>query len=70
MGLVKGHAYTILNLYESPYNIVQLRNPWGEREWKGRCSDGDDSFWSSVSASDKQNMGYVSKNDGVFFMLW
>lgn len=69
-GFVKGHAYTILALYDSPHRMLKLRNPWGQKEWSGRASDNDNQFWSTVSPADKQKMGYTSKNDGIFFMLW
>lgn len=69
-GFVKGHAYTLLNLYEQPQRMVKVRNPWGQKEWQGRASDSDNQFWGQISAADKQKMGYSNKNDGVFFILW
>lgn len=37
-GIVQGHAYAILNAVEESdakgsYQLVQLRNPWGQTEW-------------------------------------
>lgn len=45
-GIFQGHAYTFLNATEIEHNykkerIVQLRNPWGQGEFKGRWSDKD-----------------------------
>lgn len=41
LGIVFGHAYSILNVLEIDGNkLIQLRNPWGdETEWKGAWSD-------------------------------
>ena len=50
--------------------MLKLRNPWGEKEWTGRASDGDRNFWSTVSPVDRQRMGFTEKNDGIFFILW
>lgn len=52
-GVVQGHAYTFLNaihLNNSDHfeRIVQLRNPWGKVEFKGKWSDGDYA-WANVS---------------------
>jgi hypothetical protein len=59
-----------LSLYQAPYRMLKLRNPWGEKEWVGRASDGDRRFWSTVSPADRQRLGYSERNDGVFFILW
>lgn len=69
-GLVNGHAYTILDLYDKPARMLKLRNPWGKRQWNGRASDQDHQFWSKIPPGDKQKMNYQQKNDGIFFMLW
>jgi hypothetical protein len=35
-GLVLGHAYSILDIQEiKGEKILQIRNPWGNTEWKG-----------------------------------
>lgn len=41
MGIVQGHAYSVLDVYEVEGNkLIQLRNPWGEEtEWLGAWSD-------------------------------
>lgn len=39
-GLVLGHAYSILDVRQyKGQKLIQLRNPWGETEWKGDWSD-------------------------------
>ena len=30
-GLVLGHAYTVMGVYDKPYRMVKVRNPWGKR---------------------------------------
>lgn len=41
MGIVQGHAYSILDAIEVEGNkLLQVRNPWGNAtEWKGAWSD-------------------------------
>ena len=41
MGIVQGHAYSILDVFEVEGNqLMQLRNPWGDQtEWKGAWGD-------------------------------
>jgi len=46
MGLVGGHAYSLVNAATVKLNngkeehLVCVRNPWGNTEWKGPWSDG------------------------------
>ena len=52
-GVVQGHAYTFLNathlnIGTQKVKLVQLRNPWGIGEFKGRWSDYDKG-WNYVS---------------------
>jgi len=56
-GLITGHAYSILKLVQSSdgKKLVQVRNPWGEHEWKGDYSD-DSSLWT---AKLKEEAGWV-----------
>ncbi len=54
-GIVLGHAYTFLNATVLQYQggqdrIVQMRNPWGKGESKGKWCD-DDTNWNLVSPS-------------------
>jgi len=41
LGIVQGHAYSILDVFEvDGSKLLQLRNPWGdETEWKGAWGD-------------------------------
>jgi hypothetical protein len=47
LGIVQGHAYSILDAYEVEGNkLLQIRNPWGNSiEWKGAWGDSS-SDWS------------------------
>ena len=52
-GIVQGHAYTFLNATlldtgDGDERVVQLRNPWGSGEFKGKWSDSDDR-WKNIS---------------------
>ena len=72
-GIIQGHAYTFLQATEvqlgsNKERIVQLRNPWGDVEFRGRWSD-EDSTWNYVDTATMTKLG-VNRNkaDGVFFM--
>ena len=78
MGLVPGHAYSLLRIeqinvgQEFPVRLVNIRNPHeiGGKEWTGIWQD-DDNRWKSVSDDDKQRIGYkVDKKDGEFWMTF
>lgn len=64
-----------LGVYDKPFKLIKIRNPWGRKEWKGRASDYDLDFWNQVSAADKHQLDYEDNSrtkdkDGVFFILW
>jgi hypothetical protein len=69
-GLILGHAYTLLGTVTIIKNgkqvrLVNLRNPWGEKEWNGDWSDYS-SLWTPEL---KKNAKFLeAKNDGIFFM--
>eukprot|EP00392_Amoebophrya_sp_AT5.2_P018594 g19162.t1 len=75
-GLVSGHAYSILDAYESKevgrtgdveLKLVRIRNPWGSGEWKGDWSDKSEK-WNEFPNVKKKI--YVPGNDGSFWMEW
>lgn len=41
VGLVAGHAYSILKFkcISDKIKLIKMRNPWGKEEWKGDWSD-------------------------------
>ena len=50
MGIIQGHAYTIINahLFETGDRVLEMRNPWGDsHEWKGKWSD-DSEAWTDA----------------------
>lgn len=66
-GLVAGHAYGVLDVYptkDGKYKLIQLRNPWGSFEWKGKWSDGSREWTPNYS----KEVGYQSADDGTFWM--
>ncbi|XP_035693138.1 calpain-5-like isoform X3 [Branchiostoma floridae] len=84
-GLVKGHAYSvtavkkvkvgesgmlsgILGNQEKIY-MIRMRNPWGQKEWRGPWSD-DSPEWQQVSSSEKEKLGLVKEDDGEFWMCF
>lgn len=65
LGIVQGHAYAVLRIVdEDGHRLLQLRNPWGEVEWKGDWSDSSP-LWT---ARMKSKLGWVSADDGTFWM--
>jgi calpain-15 len=79
-GIVKGHAYSILNvktvsggLTGTTRHFLQLRNPWGTFSWEGDWSDKSD-LWKKHSDV-KSALGWktseaTGKDDGVFWMIY
>jgi len=65
MGLVPGHAYSIISVHNvQGKRILKIRNPWGYFEWKGAWSDNSPLWTDSI----KQEVGFVTSDDGIFFM--
>lgn len=63
-GLIAGHAYTTIGVKEwQGAQYVIARNPWGSEHYKGRCRDGDTSFWSEAA---KKHFNHTNANDGTF----
>jgi hypothetical protein len=46
--------------------MLKIRNPHGNGEWQGDWSDHSPLWTESL----KQKLGYVDKDDGVFFMAY
>ncbi|KAM3918036.1 calpain-3 isoform 2-T2 [Leptodactylus fuscus] len=71
-GLVKGHAYSVTGVEETPYKgdkvkLVRLRNPWGQVEWNGSWSD-NSKEWTIIEKSEKSRLQHQIKEDGEFWM--
>ncbi|XP_037690134.1 calpain-3 isoform X1 [Choloepus didactylus] len=73
-GLVKGHAYSVTGLEETPFKdetvkLVRLRNPWGQVEWNGSWSDGWKD-WIFVDKDEKARLQHQVTEDGEFWMSY
>eukprot|EP00747_Dinoflagellata_sp_TGD_P058520 gnl/TRDRNA2_/TRDRNA2_151158_c1_seq1.p1 gnl/TRDRNA2_/TRDRNA2_151158_c1~~gnl/TRDRNA2_/TRDRNA2_151158_c1_seq1.p1 ORF type:complete len:706 (+),score=97.68 gnl/TRDRNA2_/TRDRNA2_151158_c1_seq1:210-2120(+) len=76
-GIVKGHAYSLIHVYELTadnrlWKVVQLRNPWGANpaaEWKGNLSDNWPLWGQFPELYQKLGMGDAAL-DGQFWMTW
>ncbi|CAE8596814.1 unnamed protein product [Polarella glacialis] len=67
-GVVQGHAYSILRVEEvDGQRLMQLRNPWGSTEWKGKWSDDDTSSWTQRM---QVKLGFVKADDGAFWIAF
>lgn len=64
-GLESDHAYSILDARQvNSQRLVRLRNPWGEKEWKGTLTDN----WTKWPKNLKNKLSPPTGNDGVFWM--
>ena len=50
-GLVGDHGYAVLNVMEvedggTTQRLLQLKNPWGRKRWRGRFSWHDSASWT------------------------
>ncbi|XP_069494925.1 calpain-3 isoform X2 [Ambystoma mexicanum] len=73
-GLVKGHAYSVTGVEETPFKgdkvkLVRLRNPWGQIEWNGSWGDSAKE-WSLIDKSEKTRLQHQVKEDGEFWMSY
>lgn len=72
-GIVKGHAFSVLDVVELKkngrvtYKLVKLRNPWGSEKYYGPFSD-KSSKWDEDPSYRRQAGGVKEANDGVFFL--
>ncbi|XP_028295055.1 calpain-3b isoform X2 [Gouania willdenowi] len=74
LGLVRGHAYSIIGLEEcdevskdTKVQLIQLRNPWGWVLWKGPWS-ANSKEWESISIADKENLKKLTVEASEFWM--
>jgi hypothetical protein len=67
-GIVMNHAYSVIRAVEyKDKRFVRVRNPWGEKEWTGRWSDGSKE-WTEEWTPALKELGYKFGNDGEFVM--
>ncbi|KAF7650696.1 hypothetical protein LDENG_00121660, partial [Lucifuga dentata] len=74
LGLVRGHAYSIIALEEcdliekdTKVRLIRLRNPWGFVLWKGAWSAASKE-WSTISIADKDNLKKQTVETSEFWM--
>jgi len=75
-GLVKGHAYSILQAKQARKSLtsteyfwlLQIRNPWGDGEWTGDWSD-QSGKWQEYPKV-REEVQYQNLDDGTFWMVW
>ncbi|KAK7197736.1 cysteine peptidase, Clan CA, family C2 [Novymonas esmeraldas] len=72
VGLVTGHAYTILeakHIENKGLRIVKVRNAWGRGvEWNGDWSDNDTKWDANPDIAEECN--FQKAADGTFWMPW
>ena len=70
LGLIGNHSYTVLDVKESKdaqgklIQLIRLRNPWGDFEWKGDWGDSSELWTAQI----KKELGWTNANDGSFWM--
>lgn len=77
LGIMVNHAYSLINVaeigeaHQEKLRLVQLRNPWGMREWEGPWSDNSREWETSMGrkAIAKLNIEF-NATDGLFWMAW
>lgn len=68
VGLVPGHAYTILLCKEAKeHKLINIRNPWGNFEWNGKWSD-KSPLWTQELISILNPV--LEEDDGTFWMCY
>lgn len=69
-GLVRDHAYTLLRAVDdvagSGFDLIEMRNPWGQGEWTGAWSDNSD-MWDKHPEV-KRFLNPTSEDDGKFWI--
>lgn len=69
-GIVQGHAYTLIgarqNIGSCGANLVQVRNPWGKKEWTGDWSDRSPLWEENEDVRDILNPS--RSEDGTFWI--
>jgi len=75
LGLVTGHAYAVLNVFQSKSGIklLRLKNPWACKGWTGKYSPHDTFGWQDSGL--KAELGYdpieaAKHDDGIFWICW
>lgn len=71
LGIESSYSYVILDQREvvgsdgEPDQIFKIRNPWGQKEWKGDWSDYKPDKWTKELM---RQLNYEKKEEGVFWI--
>ncbi|XP_064402282.1 calpain-7-like isoform X2 [Halichondria panicea] len=72
-GLVATHAYAILNVVQyKGLKLLQLKNPWSHKRWKGNYSEHDQTHWTPElrRALKFDQTQALEVDNGVFWIDW
>ena len=70
VGLLEGHAYTIINtkiIKEENVKLVKMKNPWGNKEFTGEWSNYSKKWTPQLKKKYSKDFP-GDNNDGIFFM--
>lgn len=69
-GIVQGHAYSLIRVEEnvagSGVDLLQMRNPWGSKEWTGDWSDNSPLWEEHPEIQDA--LHHEAADDGMFWI--
>jgi len=75
LGLVTGHSYAVLNVFQSRNGtkLLQLKNPWACKGWLGKFSPHDKISWRDHAL--RKEVGYdpeeaMKHDNGIFYISW
>ncbi|KAG0041034.1 calpain 7 [Podila clonocystis] len=71
LGLVPTHAYAVLDLKEvQGLRLLQVKNPWSHKRWKGPFSHLDADHWTSELKSELNfdQFAALKNDDGIFWI--
>ena len=65
-GILIGHAYAVLAVKEvrskgKTERLVKIRNPWGQKEWKGAFSDGSREWTAEL----RRELNHADADDDI-----
>jgi len=70
-GIVDGHAYTIIDCVDNAggteFDLIKVRNPWGQGEFKSGMWDDDGPGWAQYPQV-KEALKPVAADDGIFWV--
>eukprot|EP00900_Chrysochromulina_parva_P012449 jgi/Chrpa1/21204/Chrysochromulina_OHIO_Genome00006541-RA len=75
LGILVNHAYSLIDVQEvgdgeGKLRLVQLRNPWGMKEWEGPWSDSSREWETAIGMRAREKLNVQFEDDGTFWMAW